>query len=785
MAYIGQAVKRKEDYRFLTGRGTYTDDLVLPGMVHAAFVRSPYAHARIRAVRVDEALKAPGVLAVLTGADFETEGVRPMPVGWLLPTLKIPPRPVVAKEEVNHVGEVVAVVVAETRAQAEDAALLVEVDYEPLPVVVDMEKALAPGAPEVHPTAPGNVAFTWEIGDEKAVEEAFKKAAHVVRLELKNQRLIANAIEPRASLADYHPGTGEYTLYTTSQNPHVHRLMHAAFILGIPEHKLRVVAPDVGGGFGSKIYPYPEEAALLVAARRLGRPVKWAARRSESFQMDAQGRDHETEAELALDAEGHVLGLRVRTLANMGAYLSLFAPAVPTYLYGTLLSGQYRIPAIHCRVTGVFTNTTPVDAYRGAGRPEACYLIERLMDVAAAELGMDPAELRRKNFIPKDAFPYPTPVALVYDSGDYEAALKKALEKVGYAELRKQQEELRKEGRYLGIGLACYIEACGIAPSKVVGQLGAQAGLWESALVRVAPTGKVEVYTGTHSHGQGHETAFSQVVADLLGLPLEDVEIVHGDTARIPFGMGTYGSRSAPVGASAIVRAVEKVRDKARRIAAHLLEVAPEDLEFKEGRFQVKGVPGKAKSFQEIALQAYLAHNLPEGMEPGLEATAFFDPENFVFPFGTHVAVVEVFPETGEVKLLRYVAIDDCGHQINPLLVKGQVEGGVVQGIGQALFEEAVYDENGQLLTSSYMEYAMPKAPYLPAIEHDATVTPSPVNPLGVKGVGEAGTIAATPAVANAVMDALRPFGLRHLDIPLTPEKIWRALRDKAPVAAD
>ncbi len=785
MAYVGQAVKRKEDYRFLVGRGTYTDDLVLPGMVQAAFVRSPYAHARLKAIRAEAAREAPGVLAVLTGEDFAKEGVRPMPVGWLLSTLKVPPRPVVAKDEVHHVGEVVAVVVAKTRAQAEDAALLVEVDYEPLPAVVDMRQALASGAPELHSEAPGNVAFTWEIGDAQAVEEAFKQAYRVVRLELKNQRLIANAIEPRASVADYNPGTGDYTLYTTSQNPHVHRLMHAAFILGIPEHKLRVVAPDVGGGFGSKIYPYPEEAALLIAAKRLQKPAKWAARRSESFQMDAQGRDHETEAELALDEEGRIMGLRVRTLANMGAYLSLFAPAVPTYLYGTLLSGQYRIPAIYCHVTGVFTNTTPVDAYRGAGRPEACYLIERLMEVAAAELKVDPAAFCRKNFIPKDAFPYATPVALVYDSGNYEGALDKALELVGYEALRREQEELRKQGRYLGIGLSCYIEACGLAPSKVAGQLGAQAGLWESALVRVAPTGKVEVYTGTHSHGQGHETAFSQVAADLLGIPLEDIEVVHGDTARIPFGMGTYGSRSAPVGASAIVRAVEKVLDKAKRIAAHLLEVAPEDLEYKEGRFEVKGVPSKAKDFQEIALQAYLAHNLPEGMEPGLEANAFFDPANFVFPFGTHVAVVEVFPETGEVKLLRYVAVDDCGNQINPLLVKGQVEGGIAQGIGQALLEEAVYDENGQLLTSSYMEYAMPKAAHFPFMEHASTVTPSPVNPLGVKGIGEAGTIAATPAVANAVIDALRPFGIRHLDIPLTSEKIWRVLQEKVPAAAD
>ncbi|TBH20949.1 xanthine dehydrogenase family protein molybdopterin-binding subunit [Thermus thermamylovorans] len=785
MAFVGQAVKRKEDLRFLTGKGTYVDDIVLPGTVHVAFVRSPYAHARIQGVRVEKALQAPGVLRVLTGEDFAREGVRPMPVGWLLPTLRIPPRPVVAKEEVHHVGEVVAVVVAETRAQAEDAALLVEVDYEPLPAVADVERALAPGAPQLHSEAPGNVAFTWEIGDAQAVEEAFRKAHKVVRLKLRQQRLIPNAIEPRASLAQYHPGTGEYTLYTTSQNPHVHRLMHAAFILGIPEHKLRVVAPDVGGGFGSKIFPYPEETAVLLAARLLGRPVRWTARRSESFVSDAQGRDHATEAEMALDGEGRILALRVRTLANMGAYLSLFAPAIPTYLYGTLLSGQYRIPAIHAHVTGVLTNTVPVDAYRGAGRPEACYLLERLVDLAAQELGLDPAEIRRQNYIPKDAFPYPTPVALVYDSGDYAAALDKALELLGYETWRREQEELRKQGRYLGIGLASYIEACGLAPSKVVGQLGAQAGLWESALIRVAPTGKVEVYTGSHSHGQGHETAFAQVVADLFGVGLEDVEIVHGDTGRIPFGMGTYGSRSAPVGAAAIYRAAEKVLEKARHIAAHLLEVAPEDLEFREGRFEVKGVPGRGKTFQEVALQAYLAHNLPEGMEPGLEASAFFDPANFVFPFGTHAAVVEVDPDTGEVKLLRYVAVDDCGNQINPLLVRGQVEGGVAQGIGQALLEEAFYDEGGQLLTGTYMEYAMPRAHHLPRVEHGHTVTPTPVNPLGVKGVGEAGTIVATAAVANAVMDALRPFGIRHLDIPLTPEKVWRAIREKTPAAAD
>jgi len=584
-------------------------------------------------------------------------------------------------------------------------------------------------------------------------------------------------MEPRASLAQYHPASDEYTLWTTSQNPHIHRLLIAAFIMGIPEHKLRVIAPDVGGGFGSKIYQYPEEIIVLYAAKKLGRPVKWTARRSESFVTDSHGRDHETVAEMAVDQNGKITAVRVETIANMGAYLTTFAPAVPTYLYGCLLAGPYTTPHIYCHVTAPFTHTTPVDAYRGAGRPEATYLLERLADVMAHELGMDPVEFRRKNLIPPEAFPYQTPVALQYDSGNYEANLNKALELVNYKALREQQEAARKQGRYMGIGVVTYIEACGLAPSALVGSLGAQAGQWESALVRVMPTGKVEVFTGTHSHGQGHETAFAQVVADELQIPVEDVVLVHGDTGRMPYGWGSYGSRSAPTGLSAIVLAARKIVDKAKKIAAHLLEAAPEDIVHEDGKFMVKGVPDKAKTFFDIALQAHLAHNYPADLEPGLEATHFYDPKNFVFPFGTHIAVVEVDPETGKIKLLRYLSVDDCGPVVNPLIAEGQVHGGIAQGLGQALLEEAVYDKEGQILSGNFLEYALPRADDLVQIEHDHTVTPCPHNPLGIKGIGEAGTIASTAAVANAVMDALRPFGIVHLDMPYTPEKVWRAIQ--------
>jgi carbon-monoxide dehydrogenase large subunit len=774
--HVGKPIKRVEDPRLLTGSGVYTDDVTLPGMVHVAMVRSPYAHARIAGLDTAAAASQPGVLAVITGKDLVAAKVNPLPTGWLLPGLKIPPNHAIAVDRARYVGEIVAAVVAESRVAADDAAALVQVDYDPLPGVSLGSKAIEAGAVQLHDEAPGNVAFQWSIGDKAETDAHFAKAAKTVSLTLRNSRLLANAIEPRSSVAQYIRATDEFTLWTTTQNPHIHRLIIAAFILGIPEHKLRVISADVGGGFGSKIFPYAEEVIALCAARQLNRPVKWTARRSESFVSDRHGRDHESEAELAVDAEGKVLGLRVKTIANMGAYLSLFAPAIPTYLYGTLMNATYRFPAISCEVTGVFTTTSPVDAVRGAGRPEATYLIERLMSRMADELGQDPADFRRQNFIQPNEFPYQTKVALQYDSGNYEPALDKALHRLGYAKLRDEQDALRKQGRYLGIGFSSYLEACGLAPSKVVGSLGAQAGQWESGVVRVMPTGKIEVLTGSHSHGQGHETAFAQVVADELQVPMGDITIVHGDTGRMPFGWGSYGSRSAAVGLSAIKLAADKIRDKATRIAAHLLEAAIEDVEYVDGQFRVKGVPDRSKSWFDVSLQAHLCHNMPEGVEPGLEASHFYDPSNFVYPFGTHIAVVEVDADTGRTKLRRYVAVDDCGTQINPLIVEGQLHGGIAHGMGQALLEEGGYDDQGQFTTGSFLEYAMPRADDMPSIELDHTVTPSPHNPLGVKGIGEAGTIASTAAVANAVIDALKPFGVKHVDIPLTPEKIWRAI---------
>ena len=773
---FGASIKRREDPRFITGKGNYVDDVKIPGTTYAAFVRSPLAHARVRAIDTSAAKQAPGVLAVFTGKDLVDGGVKGIPVGWLLPKIKLPQHLPLAVDRVRYMGDAVAVVIAETPYLARDAAELVEVDYEPLPAVVDGSRAVAAGAPALHDEAPDNVCFRWSIGDAAKTDEAFAGARHVVKQRFVNHRLIPTAIEPRAALATASV-TGDITLWVTSQNPHVHRLLMSAFILGMPEHKLRVISPDVGGGFGSKIFVYPEECAVAWAAKSMARPVKWAAERRESFMTDAHGRDHHTEAEMALDDAGRILGLRVKTIANLGAYVSVFAPSIPTYLYGTLMAGAYQTPAIHVEVTGVFTNTTPVDAYRGAGRPEATYLLERMVDLSARQLSMDPVELRRKNFIPKDKFPYQTPVAFVYDSGDYEGALEKALEMLDYPALRKEQERLRKQDRYLGIGFSTYLEACGLAPSAVAGSLGAQAGLYESATVRVTPTGKVTVLTGSHSHGQGHETTFAQVVADQLGIPIEDVEVIHGDTGQVPFGMGTYGSRSGPVGASAVYQSVQKVKEKATKIAAHLLEASENDVVFENGKFSVKGSPDRSKGWGDVALMAYLAHNIPKGLEPGLEALSFYDPSNFVFPFGTHIAVVEVEKDTGEVKVVRYVAVDDLGKVINPMIVDGMVHGGIAQGVAQALWEHAEYDEEGQLLTGSLMNYAIPHAGDLPSIEVARTETPSPVNPLGVKGAGETGTIASTAAVANAVMDALSPFGVRHLDMPLTPARIWEAIR--------
>jgi len=773
---FGSSIKRREDPRFITGKGIYTDDVKLPGTTCAAFVRSPHAHARIKSVNVVKAKASPGVVAVFTGRDLANAKVGGLPCGWLLPGIKLPPHPALAVETVRYVGDAVAVVIAESAFAAKDAAEKVEIQYEVLPAVTNGLSAVEKGAPTLHSVAPGNICFTWSIGDKEKTEGAFRGAT-VVKQHLVNQRLIPNAMEPRASLASYEPVTGDLTLWVTSQNPHVHRLLMAAFVLGIPEHKMRVIAPDVGGGFGSKIFVYPEEVVVTWASKQLGRPVKWTAERRESYMTDAHGRDHITDAEMAFSKDGKIIGLRVKTHANLGAYLSTFAPLIPTYLYGTLLSGLYAIPAIYCEVVGVFTNTTPVDAYRGAGRPEATYVLERLVDLGARALKTDPAEIRRKNFIPADKFPYQTPVALAYDSGNYGPALDRALSMADYRKLRADQERLRREGRYLGIGFSTYIEACGPAPSQVAGALGAQAGLWESAHVRVHPTGKVTIYTGSHSHGQGHETTFTQIGADELGIPWEDVELVHGDTAAIPFGMGSYGSRSTAVGGSAIVMSLNKIKEKGRKIAAHLLEAAEGDVVFEDGKFFVRGAPSRAKTFQEVALMAYLAHNLPPGLEPGLEATSFFDPPNFTFPFGTHIAVAEVDPETGQVKILRYVAVDDVGRVVNPMIVDGMVHGGIAQGVAQALWESGVYDSSGQLLTGTMMDYALPKADQLPFFETDRTETPSPVNPLGVKGAGETGTIASTAAVANAVMDALAPLGVSHIDLPLTPDRIWRAIR--------
>ena len=772
---FGKAIKRREDPRFITGRGQYVDDVKLPGMTYAAFVRSPHAHARIKKVDAAAARKVAGVLAVYAGEDVQVGG---LPCGWMLPGIKVPARPALAQGKVRYVGEPVAIVIGETPFAAKDGAEAVRVQYEALPGVADGKKAHAPGAPQLFDEIPKNQCFYWTIGDKASTDAAFASAATVVTQPLVNQRLIPNAIEPRACVASYAPGTGDLTLWVTSQNPHVHRLLMAAFVLAIPETKMRVISPDVGGGFGSKIFVYNEEVVVSWASRTLGRPVKWTAERRESFLNDAHGRDHVTEAAMAFDREGKITGLRVKTHANLGAYLSTFAPLIPSYLYGPLLSGVYKIPAIFCEVWGMLTNTAPVDAYRGAGRPEATYLLERTMDRAARQLRLDPVELRRRNFIPPftDGTPYQTPVAFAYDSGDYAPALRRALELAGYEQARRDQAAARAKGRYIGIGVSTYIEACGPAPSAVAGSLGAGAGLWESGQVRVHPAGSVTVYTGSHSHGQGHETTFAQVVADQLGIPMEQVEVVHGDTAQIPFGMGTYGSRSACVGGSAIVKCLDKIKEKGRKIAAHLLEAGEQDLDFKDGAWSVKGSPDRKKAWGEVALMAYLAHNLPQGMEPGLEATSFYDPVNFTFPFGAHVAVVEVDAETGAVKLVKYTAVDDVGRVINPMIVDGMVHGGIAQGVGQALWEHGVYGDDGQLLSATMMDYAMPKADGLPSYTTDRTVTPSPINPLGVKGAGETGTIASTPAVANAVIDALAPFGVTHLDLPLTPQKIWKAV---------
>jgi carbon-monoxide dehydrogenase large subunit len=782
---IGASVKRKEDRRFLTGAGNYTDDIQRPRQTWASIVRSPHASARIRSITADAARKAPGVLLVLTGADLAAEKIGNIPTGWLIHSkdgspMVEPPHPALAQDRVRHVGDQVAIVVAETRDQAREAAALVEVDYQELPAVASVGQAIRPGAPLVWDQAKGNTCYDFHLGDKAAVDAAFAKAHKVVSIDLVNNRLIPNAIEPRSAIGEFDRASGDTTLWTTSQNPHLIRLLLGAFSYGIPEHKLRVVAPDVGGGFGSKIFHYAEEFLVVWAARKLGRPVKWTAQRSESFVSDAHGRDHLSHGELALDKDGRFLGLRVRTTANMGAYLSTFAPAVPTYLYVTLLAGCYTTPVIYAEVRAVFTNTVPVDAYRGAGRPEAAYLLERLVDLAARELGVDRVEIRRRNFIPADKFPYQTPVALQYDSGNYQATLDEALKRSGWSTFEQRRAEAKKRGKLRGIGLSTYVEACGIAPSAVVGSLGARAALYESANIRVHPTGSVTVFTGTHSHGQGHETTFAQIAAEYLGISVDQVEVVHGDSAQSAFGMGTYGSRSLAVGGSAIVVAMEKVIAKGKKIAAHLLEASEGDIEFKNGKFAVKGTD-RAKTLAEVALTAYVPHKFPEGLEPGLEEGAFYDPKNFTYPAGCHVCEVEIDPDTGVTQVAAFTAVDDVGRVINPMIVEGQVHGGVAQGIGQALLEGCVYDEKtGQLLSGSFLGYTMPRASDLPSYGVATSVTLCTHNPLGVKGVGEVGAIGSPAAVINAVVDALAHLGVKHVDMPATSERVWRTIRDAA-----
>jgi carbon-monoxide dehydrogenase large subunit len=787
---IGAPVKRREDFRFVKGLGKYTDDINLPNQLYCYILRSSAAHARIRSIDTAAAKTAPGVAAVFTAKDIDESGAGGIPCGWLVTSrdgspMKEPKHPILASGKVRHVGDPIAAVIAESLEQATEAAERIVLDLEELPVSASLRKAVEGGA-AVHDEAPDNICFDWELGDKAATDAAFAKAAHITKLDLVNNRLIPNAMEPRAAIGSYDLASGDYALYTTSQNPHVIRLLMGAFVLSIPEHKLRVYAPDVGGGFGSKIYHYAEEALVTWASKRAGRPVKWVAARSESFLSDAHGRDHITHAEMAFDASGKAIGLKCETLANMGAYLSTFAPCIPTWLHGTLLAGQYATPAIYCNVKAVFTNTVPVDAYRGAGRPEATYILERIMNKAAQEMGIDQAELRRRNFIQPAQFPYQTPVAVVYDTGDYEATLNKALELASYADFPRRKAEAKAKGKLRGIGVAAYIEACGIAPSSLAGALGARAGLYEAATVRVNPTGSVTVLTGSHSHGQGHETTFAQVVADKLGIGFDQIEIVHGDTAKVPFGMGTYGSRSLAVGGAAIVKALDKIIEKGRKIAAHLLEASESDIVFENGAYTVKGTD-KSKAFGEIALTAYVPHKYPiESLEPGLEETAFYDPKNFTFPAGTYICEVEIDPKTGATEIVSFAASDDFGNVVNPMIVEGQVHGGLAQGIGQALLENTVYDENGQLLTGSYMDYCMPRADDLPSFKVETVAgTPCTHNPLGVKGCGEAGAIGSPPAVINAIVDALKEYGVDHVDMPATPEKIWRLVSSTMKQAAE
>ncbi len=789
--YVGQAMKRVEDPRLITGSAKYLEDIQLPAMTYAAILRSPHAHAKIKSINTDKAKKLPGVIGVFTGKDFAH--LNPLPIAWQAGGVKNnanSPK-ILETDKVTHLGAGVAVVVAENRYVAEDALELIQVDYEVLPAVTNAKKATEAGAPQIHENAPNNINMEWECGDAAATDKALGSAEVVVKGHLVNQRLIPTPMETRGAIGQYNTGTDEYTVWLTSQAPHVMRLLMTAFVFGIPETKMRCISPQIGGGFGAKIFLY-HEYPLVAALSKLvgGRPVKWTESRSENYVATTHGRDHITDLEVAVKKDGSITGLKVTTYANLGGVLSTIAPGIPTTLYGRMLSGAYKIPNIYCKVFGVYTNTGMVDAYRGAGRPEASFVVERAIDLVADELGLDPAEVRRKNFIQPQDFPY-TPGSnvlngLQYDSGEYEKALDKALEIVGYKKFREEQAAARKQGKYLGIGLASYIEICGVAPSKWIG-LGGEgwgAGLWESANVRVHLTGKVVATTGSQSHGQGHETTFAQIVADELGMPVEDVMIQHSDTLGTPFGYGTYGSRSAPVGAVALHISLQRIKEKARKLGAHLLEASVDDVVYEDGKVFVKGVPANAKTIQEIAGAAALAYNLPQGMEPFLDDTAYYDPPNCTYPFGTHAAIVEVDTNTGHVEVKRYVAVDDCGPMINPMIAEGQVHGGITQGLAQALYEGAEYDDNGQLLTASLMDYALPKAHQVPHYEIDHTVTPSPVNPMGIKGIGEAGTISSASAVVNAVVDALKPFGIKNIQMPLKPRTIIEAIKGASPAQA-
>lgn len=772
---FSSGIRRREDPRLITGRASYTDDIKLPGMIHAAILRSPYAHARIKYVDTSAAEGQPGVLSVFTGQD--TDGVlNAIPCAWLVPDsdLKTPDHPAIAKDRVRYVGDAVAVVVAESRYQAEDALEHIDVDYETLDVVVNPKDAAQDGAPQLHDDVPNNIAFTWAVAGGDA-DDAFSNADVTVNDTITLQRLIANAMEPRAAIAQWVSATGDLTLWSTSQNPHIARFL-TSVVTEVPEHKIRVIAPEVGGGFGSKIPYYPDEAITAFCAMKLGVPVKWNETRSENYQVSTQGRDHIQEVEMAATSDGKITGLRTTVYAGLGGYLSTAGPGIPTILHGLMYSGSYDISNISGTVYGVFNNGTPVDAYRGAGRPEATMLVERLVDLLAAKLDLDPVELRRRNLIPKFEDGHDVATGVTYDSGDYEATLDTCLDAAGYTALRSEQEKARKEGRYIGIGMSTYVEICGLGPSQVAGAVGFQGGLWESAIVRFHPTGKVNVMIGSSPHGQGEETTFAQIVAQEVGVDVNDVAVIHGDTAVTPMGWGTYGSRTTAVSGAAVVLATRKIKEKSKALAAHLLEAATEDIEYEDGRFFVRGSPDQHKTIQDIALMANVAWDMPEGMDPGLEASAFYDPPNFTYPFGAHLAVVEIDPQTGNIEVQKYVAVDDCGVQINPMIVEGQVHGGVVQGIGPALWEGAVYDDDGQLLTGSMLDYALPRADRLPNIEVHSTTTASPHHPLGLKGIGEAGTIASTVTVYNAAMDALRPLGVSGIDMPLTPEKVWRAI---------